>query len=197
MIETVKAAKEIGVAAVTFYIFSTENWNRSQAEITALMWLLKDFLKKYSPEMKAEGVRLQTIGDLSAFSEDVLEAINAAVQYTTDGDQIDMILALNYGARDEIRRSVQRIVKMCAEGKLQPTQITEAVISKHLDTASWGDPDLLIRTSGEKRVSNFLLWQLSYTEIYVSDVLWTDFTPDHLLEAIADYQQRNTRLGCG
>lgn len=195
IIDTVKAAKEIGVKTVTFYLFSTENWSRPKTEIAALMWLLKEFLINQCQEMLAHGVKLNTIGNLSAFAPDVREVIEKTREKTAHCDEIDMVLALNYGARDEIRRAVQKVIDGALEGNTAREEITEASIAKHLDTAPWGDPELLIRTSGEMRISNFLLWQLSYTELYVTDVLWPDFRPHHLLEAVIDFQQRDRRLG--
>lgn len=195
LIDTVQAAKELGVRAVTFYLFSTENWTRPQEEVAALWWLLQEFLREQTAEMIASGVRLNTIGDLSAISKDVVAVIDETKKLTESGNQIDMILALNYGGRDEIRRAVQKIVDKRDAGCLQKDPITETMIADHLDTASWGDPDLLIRTSGEMRISNFLLWQFSYAEFYVSDVLWPDFTSNHLLEAVTEFQKRERRLG--
>lgn len=195
LIDTVHAAKELGVSAITFYLFSTENWERPQEEVAALMWLLQEFLLEQSDVMLAGGVRLNTIGDLSKLPQDVVAIIEDTKRKTAECNQIDMILALNYGGRDEIRRTLQRIIDKCQSGHLRKEEITETTIADHLDTAHWGDPDLLIRTSGEMRISNFLLWQFSYAEFYFSNVLWPDFTPDHLLEAVVEFQKRERRLG--
>jgi len=195
IIDTVKAAKELGIRTVTFYLFSTENWSRSKEEIALLMWLLKEFLRDQCPEMIAHGVKLSTIGDLSVFSQDILQAVEETVEKTAHCDKIDMVLALNYGGRDEIRRTIERIVIEALKNKCPIEHISEDLIASYLDTAPWGDPELLIRTSGEMRISNFLLWQLSYTEIYVTNTLWPDFKPHHLLEAVADFQKRERRLG--
>jgi len=195
LIKIVHAAKELGVKALTIYSFSTENWNRSRNEIDYLMDLIQDFLTNHCEEMKREGIRLKTIGDVNKLPEDTLKVINSVKKITGSGTQIDMILALNYGARDEIKRAVQQIIEDCAAQKLSKEAITENVISQYLDTAPWRDPELFIRTSGEKRLSNFLLWQLSYSEVYTTDVLWPDFTPDEFLEAIVDFQKRERRLG--
>jgi undecaprenyl diphosphate synthase len=195
LIEIVKAAKDLGIKTLTFYLFSTENWTRSQEEIAALMWLLQEFLNEQCFEMLAQGVRLKTIGDLTAFPSDVLAVVEKTLKATAHCDQIDMVLALNYGARDEIRRAFHHILDLCNKGNLQKEDVTEKLIASYLDTKFCGDPDLLIRTSGEMRVSNFLLWQLSYTEIYVTELLWPQFKPNDLLEAVADFQKRERRLG--
>jgi len=195
LIEMVKAAKQLGVKVITFYLFSTENWNRPNEEVAALMWLLKEFLNEQRAEMVEEGVRLKTIGDLTALSQDVLDVVDQTKQATEHCRDIDMVLALNYGGRDELTRAFQKIMDDCKSGKLQQDQITESLIGRYLDTADMGEPDLLIRTSGEMRLSNFLLWQLSYSEIYITEVLWPDFTPNNLLEAVIEYQKRERRLG--
>jgi len=195
LIEIVIAAKKLGVKTVTFYLFSTENWSRSAVEISALMWLLKAFCRNHADGMKKEGVRLKTIGVLDALPNDVQQVIAETIEYTKIGNHINMVLGLNYGGRDDIARAVKRIVDKCRDENLPSSDINEALIATHLDTAPWGDPDLLIRSGGEKRVSNFLLWQISYSELYITDALWPDFTPQHLHKAIADYQKRERRLG--
>lgn len=195
LMDIVRAGRELGVKAVTFYLFSTENWQRSQDEIAALMWLLQEFLVEHCQEMKDTGVRLKTIGDISSLPPEVVCVVKKTVVETTEGTDIDMILALNYGGRDEIRRVVQRLCQDSRDNQLDPAAITEEVINKYLDTAEFSDPDLLIRTSGEMRISNFLLWQLSYTELYVTDVLWPDFTPNDFFDALVDFQRRQRRLG--
>lgn len=195
LLEIVKAAKELGIRALTFYLFSTENWNRSKEEIAALMWLLEAFLRDQCEEMKANGVKLKTIGFLVDLPNEVQLALSETKQATNHCQDIEMILALNYGGRDDLRRAFLRILEDYQSNHLKKEEITESLISSYLDTASWQDPDLLIRTSGEMRISNFLLWQLSYTEIYIADVLWPNFTPQHLLEAIIDFQKRERRLG--
>ncbi|HEV8051333.1 MAG TPA: polyprenyl diphosphate synthase [Parachlamydiaceae bacterium] len=195
LIEIVKAGKALGIKALTFYLFSTENWTRPQEEVAALMWLLQEFLKEQCAEMVAEGVRLQTIGNLDALPQEVLTVLEETIAATAHCNQIDMILALNYGSRDEIRRAFHHIIDHYDAGKFQKEDVTEKLISSYLDTKPWGDPDLLIRTSGEMRVSNFLLWQLSYTEIYVTELLWPEFKPKDLFDAVADFQKRERRLG--
>ncbi len=192
---TVKAAREVGIKAISFYLFSTENWKRSPEEVSFHMELLQEFLLKHCEEMKENGVRLCTIGDLNVFPKEVIRVIDTVVAKTSEGKTIDLILALNYGARDEMRRAVQRICHEQATENPAFKEITEDLISSCLDTAPWGDPDLLIRTSGEMRVSNFLLWQLSYAELYVTEVLWPDFTPNIFLDALIDFQTRQRRMG--
>jgi undecaprenyl diphosphate synthase len=194
-IEIVKSCKELGVKVVTFYTFSTENWARSQDEVQVLMWLLDIYLTEQRQTMLDLGIQFETIGDLSKIPLNVVETIAETKRITEQCDQIRMVLAINYGGRDDICRAVQRLVKDAMGNQLDPESITEEVLGRYLDTAPFGDPDLLIRTSGELRISNFLLWQISYSEMYISDVLWPDFTPHHLLEAICDYQKRKRRLG--
>lgn len=195
LVDIVCAAKDLGVKTVSFYLFSTENWSRAEEEVDALMMLLHLFLIDQRPTMLKEGIRVQTIGEISKLPQYVQDTIKESKQATEHCNNINMVLALNYGSRDELRRSFQSLAKKIALGKLTPEDITESMIGQSLDTAPFGDPELLIRTSGELRLSNFLLWQLSYSEIYVTDVLWPNFRPLHLYEAILSYQQRERRLG--
>lgn len=195
IIETVKAAKELGVGALTFYTFSTENWVRPKEEVDALMWLIETYLIEQRDSMVTEGIRLQTIGDLSQLSLSIRQTIEETKEITSHGKEIDLILAINYGGRDEITRGVKKIVADVKKGLLSEKDIDEEIIAKYLDTSPWQDPELLIRTSGQIRVSNFLIWQISYSEIYVHDVLWPDFSPQHLYQAIRAYQSRDRRLG--
>jgi undecaprenyl diphosphate synthase len=195
LIEIVKAAKELGVKAITFYLFSTENWMRPQEEIAALMWLLQEFLEEQRSVMISHNVRLGTIGNLSALPSDVQKNVEITKNATSHCDAISLVFALNYGGRDDITRAFHRILDDCAQGKLHKEEVTEKVIASYLDTNPWGDPDLLIRTSGEMRVSNFLLWQLSYAEIYIKDMFWPEFRPNDLLDVIIEFQKRERRLG--
>lgn len=195
LIEIVKAGKELGIKTFTFYLFSTENWSRPQEEIDALMWLLHTYLIEQRSTFLEEGTSLHTIGDLTALPDYVNETIRETKQITAHCNEVDLIFALNYGSRDEIKRAVQAIVKDIENKKLTSDQISEKMISQYLDTAPWGDPDLMIRTSGELRVSNYLLWQISYAEIFSTPVLWPDFTTEHLLEALISFQKRERRLG--
>jgi len=192
IVQTTKAAKELGVRVVTFYLFSTENWKRPQKEIDYLMRLLKTTLLEQKEEMISSGIRFRTIGDLSPFSEDILQVIEEVKEATENLEDVDLVFALNYGGRNALVRAMQEILE--EDGERIPT-VTEEMISAHLDTRFWPEPDLLIRTSGEQRISNFLLWELSYTELYFTPVLWPDFTPMHLLEAFLDYQRRERRMG--
>ena len=195
IIDIVNAAKELGVQTITIYLFSTENWFRPYLEVKALMWLLEEFLNSQRQSMVNSGIRVSTIGHLPSLSKSALECIDKSIQATAHCDKINLVLALNYGSRNEICRAAQKIVRDIEQGKISAEAIDEKVFSSYLDTAQWGDPDLLIRTSGEMRLSNFLLWQASYTEIYVIDILWPDFRPVHLLEAVHNYQMRDRRLG--
>lgn len=195
IIETMKAAKEIGIKIISFFLFSTENWERSQDEVHALMWLLETFMIEQRQTMIDDGIRMETIGDLSRLPVSVQNAIQDTKAATSHCKCIDMVLALNYGSRDEIRRAVQSIAEDVSQNKIRKEDITENLISRYLDTAQWAEPDLFIRTSGEKRLSNFLLWQLSYAELYIAEVLWPDFRSGHLLEALINFQKRERRLG--
>lgn len=193
--DIVKAAKKLGVSALTIYTFSTENWKRPKIEVKSLLALLQKYLTNQEEKLVEAGVRLHTIGDLSPFPQKILKSLEKTKNATKEGTDIDFILALNYGGRQELVRVMKQIAKECQEGALEEKGITEKTISDRLDTAKWGDPQLFIRTSGEMRVSNFLLWQISYTELHMTDVLWPDFRPDHLLDALLDYQKRNHRGG--
>lgn len=191
----IRAAGELGIKAVTVYAFSTENWMRPPEEVEGLLELTETYLLEQRPAMIQEGVRLETIGDLSRFPPKLIKTIEESKKATSSGKTIDLVLALNYGGRDDIKRALSAIAKDCSNKKISNHEITEQTISKYLDTAKWQDPDLLIRTSGEMRLSNFLLWQVSYAEMYVTEVLWPDFTPQHFYEAVLDYQRRNRRVG--
>lgn len=195
LIEVVKAACELNIKVITFYLFSTENWARSQLEVDTLMWLLNKFLIEQCQTMLEYGIRLHTIGTLDRLPEFVQTTIHQTKMSTEQCHNIDMVLAINYGSRDEICRAVKKIVHKYKCGELSEETISEKCIAEHLDTARWEDPELLIRTSGELRLSNYLLWQLSYSEIYVVDILWPNFRPQHLLEAILNFQTRQRRLG--
>ena len=191
----VRAASNLGVKVLTVYAFSTENWGRSPDEVDALMSLFKHYLEYQKDSMMEEGVRLETIGDITGLPLDLQEVLRETKQATASGNAIDLVLALNYGGRDDIRRAVVSMLEDCEKGQLQREEISEATIARYLDTAQWPDPDILIRTSGEKRQSNFLLWQLSYTEFYHTEILWPDFDAAALLKAVKEYQGRNRRLG--
>lgn len=195
LMDTTKACKELGIPVVTFYVFSTENWSRSDEEVQALMWLLENYLIMQTQTMIDSGIKLQTIGDLSRLPTSVIDTIALTKANTAHCDKITLILAINYGGRDEICRGMQAMLDDYVNKTLKREDITESTISRYLDTAEFADPDLLIRTSGELRLSNFLLWQTSYTEVFIANVLWPDFTPHHLLEAVVNFQNRQRRWG--
>jgi len=191
LMDVVEAAEELGVNYLTFYTFSTENWRRSQLEIDTLMALLQQYLIDQRPRMVEKGVKLLTIGDLTRLPEGINRVIAETQKATEHCSDIHLILALNYGSREEICRAVR---KMIASG-CKPEEVTEERISRYLDTSRIPDPELLIRTSGEKRLSNYLLWQASYTEIFLTETLWPDFRPVDFLKAIEEYQKRERRIG--
>lgn len=193
--QIVQASIELGIKALTVYSFSTENWKRSAGEVDALMYLLEAYLVNKREMLVKEGVRLETIGDLSKFPEAVQIAIKDTKEATKQGTQIDLILALNYGGRDDIRRATMKLLDDVVSGCIQKEDITEKAISSRLDTAKWPDPNLLIRPSGDVRISNFLIWQISYSEIYYTEILWPDFSKCHLLDAVIAFQKRNRRFG--
>ena len=193
--DIVCAASELGVKTLTVYSFSTENWERSESEVQSLMNIFELYLVRKRALMVRQGIRLDAIGDLSRLPEAVKTVFKETKEITRNGNKINLILAMNYGSRDEIRRAVVKILQSHTKRPLNIEQITEEFIADHLDTKDWGDPDLLIRTSGEMRLSNFLLWQISYTELFVTDVLWPDFSPKKLYEAVLAFQQRSRRHG--
>lgn len=195
LMDIVKASKELGIKVVTFYIFSTENWTRNDEEVKAVLWLLETYVTEQCQTMLAHGIRLQTIGDLARLPDSVKQALQATKDATAECHDIEMVFAVNYGGRDEIRRAMQAILDDYADQKIKREEVTERLISRYLDTNRWSDPDLLIRTSGEFRFSNFLIWQTSYTETYIADILWPDFNPTNLLEAVFSFQKRERRLG--
>ena len=187
-------AIEIGIKYLTVYAFSTENWKRSQEEIDGLMKLFRQYLKKCKKMADKNHMRVTVLGDPSAFDEDIQESIREIEEYSAKYDEHFFQIALNYGSRDEIRRAVNRIADDVREGKITG-EISEDMISSYLDTAGLPDPDLLIRTSGEQRLSNYLLWQLAYIEFVFMDVAWPDFHKEELLEAIRQYNKRDRRYG--
>ena len=192
---TLRAAMRHGVRYVTFYAFSTENWGRPEAEVNALMELLCKSVISETPDLKKQGVQVRTIGDRSRFSEKVQFYLNQIERETAEGDRLTMVLALNYSSRDELRRAVQRMAHKVAAGELKADEIDEQLISQSLDTAFMPDPDLVIRTSGEQRLSNFLMWQASYAEFYFPEVLWPDFTEEEFARALEVYASRDRRYG--
>jgi undecaprenyl diphosphate synthase len=193
--ETLTAAKNIGVKYLTLYAFSTENWNRPQEEIDGLMNLLVRTIANEVDELNRSGVRLWSIGDRAGLPVECQQELASAIQQTSHNDDIHLILALNYSARWEITDAVKTIGRRVMNGELDPETITDETISAHLTTHAFPDPELLIRTSGEYRLSNFLLWQVAYTEFHFTDVLWPDFKEADLYKAVLDYQSRERRFG--
>lgn len=186
---------DIGIKYLTVYAFSTENWKRPKNEVDALMTLLLEYLKNAEKELADKNIRLNVIGDTKRLPHDIQEQIKKVISLTQNNNGMIMNIALNYGGRDEIIFAVKKILKDAFEGKVRINDINDKTISDRLYTAGMPDPDLLIRTSGEKRLSNFLLWQCAYTEFWYTDVLWPDFRKEHLMEAIKVYQSRNRRFG--
>ncbi len=187
--------KELGVKYLTVYAFSTENWKRSREEVEGLMKLFRNYLKKCIKISEKNQMRVKIIGDITAFDEDIQQKIVELEEFSKDYTELHFQIALNYGSRDEIVRGIRRLAQDAAEGKIDPKEIDEEQIGNYLDTAGIPDPDLLIRTSGEQRLSNFLLWQLAYTEFYFTDVPWPDFHKPELIQAIEAYNHRDRRYG--
>ncbi len=192
---TLKAAISHGVRYLTFYAFSTENWGRPEAEVNALMELLCRSIINETPELKVQGVCVKIIGERSRFSERVQQHLDTIETETKQGARLTMILALNYSSRDELRRAMQQLALRVTQGTLQAEQIDEQCIAQALDTAGIPDPDLVIRTSGEQRLSNFLMWQAAYAEFYFPEVLWPDFSQEEFARAIAVFRSRDRRFG--
>lgn len=189
-----KAAYNLGIKYVTFYAFSTENWKRPDSEVSALMDLLESYMKTCKKLAKDNNMRVRIIGDISAFTPSMQEKIKDLESYSKDFSGLNMQIALNYGSRDEIVRAVNAYNKDVSENKA-PTPLTEEVLSSYLDTKDIPDPDLMIRTSGEQRLSNYLLWQLAYSEFYFTEVPWPDFHEANLKEAVEAYMNRDRRYG--
>jgi len=191
----VKFSYEIGIKYLTVYAFSTENWTRPKNEVDALMNLLLEYLRNAENEIGGRNIRIKAMGNIDGLSPELRDEIKRVEEFTGNNDGLTLIIALNYGGRDEIVNAVRKIALEVQKRSLRVENITEQTISNHLYTSGIPDPDLVIRPSGERRLSNFLLWQASYAEFWYSDVLWPDFTERHLLEAIKDYQKRNRRYG--
>ena len=189
-----EVAKELGVKYLTVYAFSTENWKRSKEEVDGLMKLFRNYLKKCIKISQKNNMRVKVIGDITAFESDIQESIEKLEDFSKDFTDLHFQIALNYGSRDEITRAVNRMLEDQKAGKLE-TPVSEDTISDYLDTAGIPDPDLMIRTSGELRLSNYLLWQLAYSEFYFTDVPWPDFKKEELVKAIEKYNERDRRYG--
>lgn len=191
----VAASRRIGIQVLTLYAFSTENWARPQMEISALMKLLKEFLVSEQQEMMDKNIRLNAIGEIGKLPEMVQSALTETMRLTRQNDGMTLNLALSYGGRTEILQMVRTLARKAKQGTVAPEMITEDMIADHLYTADMPDPDLLIRTSGEMRISNFLLWQIAYSEIFVTPTLWPDFNEEEYLEILKDFQTRERRFG--
>jgi undecaprenyl diphosphate synthase len=191
----VRTCREIGIPILTLYAFSTENWQRPKSEVAALMALLKRFLESEKTEMLDNNVRLNAIGQIERLPGYVRKTLGKTMDLTKKNDGLCLNLALSYSGRSEIIRMVKQIAKKVKDGHIDPDLITSELISEHLYTGDMPDPDLLIRTSGEVRISNFLLWQIAYTEIHITDTLWPDFGKDEFVQILKDYQRRERRFG--
>jgi len=193
--EVTEAAAQIGVKYLTLYAFSTENWNRPPSEVTALMTLLVETIKGEIRDLNKNGVRLLAIGDIEALPPATLKTLRKGIEKTKDNRRVTLILALNYSAKWEILRATRHLAEQVKAGDLHPDEINETIFESQLSTFGIPDPELLIRTSGEARLSNFLLWQVAYTELYFTPVFWPDFGKDELFKAILSYQNRERRFG--
>ena len=193
--DAIEGADKLGVKYLTLFSFSTENWSRPQDEVKALMELLVKTIIDEISLMMNNNIRLDTIGDLQSLPSSAYEKLMEAKKVTASNTGLTVILALSYSGQWELAKATQRIAQKVSEGKLKPEEITQQVMADHLDTAGIPDPELMIRTSGEYRISNFLLWQLAYTELYFTPVLWPDFRREHLYAAVEDYQKRERRFG--
>jgi undecaprenyl diphosphate synthase len=191
----IRTAGELGIKYLTLYAFSVENWNRPKDEVDALMKYLIHYLKSETPELNKNNVRLEVIGQIWRLPENVQEHLRKSIQTLSKNNGLTLIMALSYGSRTEIVDAVRRIAEEAKKGKLEPADINETVVSQHLWTRNFPDPDLLIRTSGEMRVSNFLLWQISYSELVITPTLWPDFRKPQLFAALEEYARRHRRFG--
>jgi undecaprenyl diphosphate synthase len=193
--EVVKGCLEAGVEVLTLFAFSQENWRRPAGEIEALMKLLEEYIAKEASELRTQGVSVRVLGHLESLGQSARRAVERIIAETAGGQALALNLCISYSARSEIARAARLLAESVAAGRLDPADIDEEAVGRMLYTAEWPDPDLLIRTSGEMRISNFLLWQLAYAELYVTPVLWPDFTRRHLFEAILEFQRRERRFG--
>jgi undecaprenyl diphosphate synthase len=193
--EAIEGAVEAGVEILTLFAFSTENWQRPAKEVSALMALLQLYARKELQELRQRGVEVHVLGELDRVDDATRKAIDTIVEGTRAGDALRLNLMISYGGREEIVRAARELARRVADGELAPDDIDEEALQSGLFTSGVPDPDLLIRTSGEYRISNFLLWQLAYTELHISPVLWPDFNRETLFEAVADYQRRERRFG--
>lgn len=190
-----REAWDIGIKYLTVYAFSTENWTRPQEEVSVLMKLFESYIKSTFKTAPKNNMRVRFIGDLTRFSPELRESMKSLEDFTSTLTGLTLVISVNYGSRDEIKRAVKGIAEDVLEGTVKTEDISEDLIGRYLDTADIPDPDLLIRTSGEQRLSNFLLYQMAYTEFYFTDVAWPDFTRDELIKACEEYARRNRRYG--
>lgn len=188
-------AWRMGIKYLTVYAFSTENWSRPENEVAALMKLLRNYMKTCLKTAAKNDMKIRVIGDIEPLDDDIKSRIRELEAATTDNGGLNFTIALNYGSRDEMTRAAQKMAKDCAEGKIKAEEIDESVFETYLDTHGIPDPDMMIRTSGEQRLSNYLLWQLAYSEFYFTDVPWPDFTKEELVKAIEEYNHRHRRFG--
>ena len=193
--DTVEGAAELGVEYLTLYAFSTENWSRPMEEVSALMTLLVSTIRKETATLNKNNIRLQTVGNTASLPKACQRELMEAMELTKQNTRMTLVLALSYSGRWDITQAMQQVAREVQQGRLQADDINEATIAAHLSTAGIPDPELLIRTSGEQRISNFLLWQLAYTELYITELLWPDFRKEQLYEAIISFQRRERRFG--
>ncbi len=193
--EVVEGCLQANIGVLTLFAFSQENWQRPLGEIEALMNLLEEYIAREARDLKRRGVTVRILGDLERLNGGARRAVDRIVRDTDGGTALALNLCISYSSRAELARAARLLAEEVAAGRLQPAEIDEQAVGQRLLTADWPDPDLLIRTSGEMRISNFLLWQLAYAELYVTPVLWPDFTRRHLFEAILEFQQRDRRFG--
>jgi undecaprenyl diphosphate synthase len=191
----VETCREIGIEYLTLYAFSSENWRRPEQEVNGLMTILKNYLESELARMQKNDIRLVSIGDRQKLPVTVRESLERVIKATSGNSKLTLNLALSYGGRDEIVRAVRAISARCLQGEIVPEQVSDQMISENLDTCCMPDPDLLIRTGGEARLSNFLLWQISYAEIYFTETMWPDFRREVFLQALLEYQSRERRFG--
>ena len=188
-------AWRMGIKYLTVYAFSTENWSCLENEVAALMKLLRNYMKTCLKTAAKNDMKIRVIGDIEPLDDDIKSRIRELEAATTDNGGLNFTIALNYGSRDELTRAAQKMAKDCAEGKIKAEEIDESVFETYLDTHGIPDPDMMIRTSGEQRLSNYLLWQLAYSEFYFTDVPWPEFTKEELVKAIEEYNHRHRRFG--
>jgi len=195
VLQIIEAAQELGIKHLSFFGWSTENWKRGSIEASVFFNLFEEYLRKNVQKLLRNSIRFRSIGHIDLLPPPLIQAIKECEEITKNCTGLDLVFAMNYGGRDELLRSIKKIALAAKNGQLEPETLTEKEISRYLDTHDLPDPDLIIRTSGEKRISNFLLWQSCYAEFFVSDDLWPNFSPRHLVNALVDYQNRSRRAG--